>query len=127
MTVLEERVRAELGRIQDPCSVRNRTPLSLLEMGIVEAVSVDAAGHAEVTMLLTDPSCVFFFEMGREITERVRAIPGITSVDVQSIGDRWWENERMAPEARQKLAAMRRRRGDHDAPRTRPVSLRNED
>lgn len=115
---LERSVHERLGTIEDPCSVRNRTPLTLLEMGIVEDVSVDEHGHAKVTMLLTDPGCVFFFEMGREIKQVVADIPGIASVEVLSIGDRWWESDRMPAEARAKLKRMRAER-DGNRPRVR--------
>jgi metal-sulfur cluster biosynthetic enzyme len=76
-------------------------------MAIVEKVEVDAAGKATITMMLTDPSCVFFFEMGKEITDKVSELPGVSEVDVKSIGDRWWEPERMSEAARNRLLGMR--------------------
>lgn len=107
---LEEELLEVLGSIHDPCSVRNRTPLTLLEMAIVDKVEVDDDGKATITMMLTDPSCVFFFEMGKEITDKVSELDGVTEVDVQSIGDRWWEPERMSEAARERLLGMRSRR-----------------
>jgi ATP-binding protein involved in chromosome partitioning len=104
---LEEELLEVLGSIKDPCSVRNRTPLSLLEMAIVDKVEVDDGGKATITMMLTDPSCVFFFEMGKEITDRVGELQGVTEVDVRSVGDRWWEPERMSPAVRERLLGMR--------------------
>ncbi len=105
-----DQVFERLSRITDPCSARNRTPLSLTEMGIVENVAVTDDGEVTVRLLLTDPSCVFFFDIARSIEEHLVGLGGVAAVKVESIGDRWWEPDRMTPEVQARLARMRARR-----------------
>jgi metal-sulfur cluster biosynthetic enzyme len=107
---LHDQVMEALAVISDPCSVRNRTPLTLTEMNLVEEVSVTDHGHVSIKLLLTDPGCVFFFDIARAIEEKLEVVPGITSVKVETIGDRWWEPERMEPDVRARLKDMRAQR-----------------
>jgi metal-sulfur cluster biosynthetic enzyme len=113
-----EQIMEELSRIEDPCSVRNRTPLSLVDMKLVEDVVVSEAGHVSITLLLTDPSCVFFFDIARSIKDALGRLPGVGDVTVETIGDRWWEPDRLTPEVRERLARMRAKR-DRDLLRSR--------
>jgi metal-sulfur cluster biosynthetic enzyme len=62
----EQEIWAALARIIDPCSRFNGTCLDLVEMGLVREVLIDG-GTVHVRLLLTDPSCVFTFEIIREI------------------------------------------------------------
>jgi metal-sulfur cluster biosynthetic enzyme len=87
----------------------NRTNLDIVEMGLVEDVQVDG-GRVTVTLLLTDPTCIFFFEIARHIEDRVRAVDGVESVEVASLSDRLWSPDRIAPATRKRLAAAREER-----------------
>lgn len=106
---LEAAVRRRLDRVLDPCSARNRTPLSVVEMGLVESVEVDD-GRVTIGLLLTDPTCVFFFDMARAIEAEVASVPGVSQVEIENLTTTWWEPERIAPAARARLEWMRARR-----------------
>ncbi len=107
--VLESQVRERLAEVMDPCSVFNRTHLSITDMGLVRDVRIEQ-GHVHVSLLLTDPSCLFFFQMGQDIEARLLELDGVESVKVESTSDRWWSEDRMTPEARQRLDAGRERK-----------------
>ncbi len=102
-------IRVALQDVRDPCSVMNRTNLDIVEMGLVEDVQVDG-GHVTVTLLLTDPTCIFFFEIARHIEDRVRDVDGVESVAVASLSDRLWSPDRIAPATRKRLSAAREAR-----------------
>src|SRR5262249_54513558 len=48
-----------LRRVYDTCSLFNRTNLNIVEMGLVRGVSLEGA-VARVSLLLSDPMCVYF-------------------------------------------------------------------
>mgnify|MGYP000168034629 CR=1 FL=1 len=98
-----------LNGILDPCSVFNRTNLTITEMGLIRDVRIDG-GKAHVRLILTDPSCLFYFQMAQEIEARLVALPGIEEVSVESTSDQWWSEERMLPDARSRLTEQRERR-----------------
>lgn len=102
----EREIRAALAGIIDPCSRFNGTCLNLVEMGLVREVLIDE-GAVHVRLLLTDPSCVFTFEIIREIRDAVGALHGVTEVTVESTADQLWTEERLAPETAARLEAQR--------------------
>lgn len=107
--VSEAAIRERLAEVMDPCSVFNRTHLSITEMGLVRDVRIEGS-HIHVSLLLTDPSCLFFFQMGQDIEARLMELEGVESVKVESTSDRWWSEDRMSPEARARLEEGRQRK-----------------
>ncbi len=105
----EAAVRGALQRVRDTCSIFNRTNLTIVEMGLVQSVRVEG-GHVTVRLLLTDPMCSFFFEIGQRIREEVLALAGVDEVHVESSADELWTPERISPAARERLAALRAQR-----------------
>lgn len=95
-----------LRNVTDPCSEFNRTPLNIVEMGLIDDVSVvDRA--VNVTLLLTEPACIFFFDMAVRIEEEVGALCGVSAVNVRARSDALWNADRMDDGARQRLEARR--------------------
>jgi metal-sulfur cluster biosynthetic enzyme len=78
----ETLIRNVLNTIGDPCSVASGTPMGIEEMGLIEAVGLDADGHVRISMRLTAPLChnVGYFNV--EIKRRLAELDGVTSVDV---------------------------------------------
>lgn len=102
----ETAVRQALERVKDTCSVFNRTNLSIVDMGLVEAVRVDGS-RVTVRLLLTDPMCSFFFEMGQRIREELFTLGGVDDVHVESSADELWTPERITPAGRERLEQFR--------------------
>ncbi|HEY6739728.1 MAG TPA: Mrp/NBP35 family ATP-binding protein [Actinopolymorphaceae bacterium] len=74
----EEQVRAALGNVIDP---EIRRPIT--ELGMVQSVEVRPDGRAEVTILLTVAGCPMREKLTKDTTEALRALPGITDVEVR--------------------------------------------
>ena len=97
-------IRRLLDTIGDPCSVAQGVPMGLEEMGIVERVTVDSAGHAEIRLRLTSPSCMMVGYFTVEAERLVLDIPGVQSVCVSTDIGLDWRPDMMS------AAATRRRR-----------------
>jgi ATP-binding protein involved in chromosome partitioning len=74
----ESEIRVALATVLDP---EIRKPIT--ELGMVEAVSVDADGAVSVAVLLTIPGCPMKDQVTRDVTAAVGRVPGVRSVDVQ--------------------------------------------
>ncbi len=105
----ETEVRRVLERVKDTCGIFNRTELTIVEMGLVQAVRIEG-GDVTVRLLLTDPMCSFFFEIGQRIREEVLALADVDEVHVESSADELWTPERITPAARERLATLRAQR-----------------
>ena len=95
--------------MHDTCSVFNGTNLNIVEMGLVQDVEHEG-GTVRVRLLLTDPMCLYLFEMRSQIIKALDELPGVDAVEVEPVaGELWWP-DRMAPEARERLDRRRRAR-----------------
>jgi ATP-binding protein involved in chromosome partitioning len=75
--VTDESVFAALATVIDP---EIRKPIT--ELGMVEHAAVDAAGRAEVTILLTVSGCPMKDTLTKDTTKAMMAVDGVTSVAV---------------------------------------------
>src|SRR5215212_8707258 len=104
-----EQIYGALESVYDTCSLFNGTRLNVVEMGLVHDIEV-AEGAVRVRLLLTDPMCLYLFEMRAQIQEAVGALPGVESVDVEPVAGELWLPERMSAAARERLERRRRPR-----------------
>lgn len=93
MTPSEEAVRAQLTKVPEPCALLMRSPLDICQMGLVEKVEC-TDGHVLVELVLTDPSCVHFTGMRRYITDLLREVPGVETVEVTASTTTLWTPDR---------------------------------
>jgi metal-sulfur cluster biosynthetic enzyme len=105
----EKEIYAALATVYDTCSLFNGTRLDIVEMGLVDEVAVDG-GAVRVRLLLTDPMCLYLFEMRSQIIEALSGLPGIDTVEVEPVAGKLWWPERMTPGARGRLDTLRRQR-----------------
>jgi metal-sulfur cluster biosynthetic enzyme len=87
------RIEAALARVAEPCSIAFGTPISIVEMGLIERIEV-VAGKAEVTLCLTDAACVHFAGMQRFIRDELLELPEISTVEVRQTLDQLWTPDR---------------------------------
>ena len=91
-------------------------------MGLVHDVEQDG-GTVRVRLLLTDPMCLYLFEMRSQIMSALDALPGIEAVEVAPVAGKLWWPERMSPAARDRLRSpsqgSARALGDRGASRSR--------
>jgi metal-sulfur cluster biosynthetic enzyme len=105
----EKEIYAALATVYDTCSLFNGTRLDIVEMGLVHDVEQEG-GTVRVRLLLTDPMCLYLFEMRAQIIEKLSRLPAVETVDVEPVAGKLWWPERMAPEARERLETFRRER-----------------
>jgi metal-sulfur cluster biosynthetic enzyme len=104
-----EQIFEALSSVYDTCSIFNGTRLDIVEMGLVHDVEQDN-GNVRIRLLLTDPMCLYLFEMRSQIIDVLSALPGVEFVEVEPVSGRLWWPERMTPEARERLERRRRAR-----------------
>ncbi len=104
-------VEEALRTIVDPCSAMSGVPVNIVEMGIVRTIEVESE-DVKVELQLTDGTCYFSFHLARLTQEAVEALPGVGEVVVELVAKELWTPEKIAPEARRRLAEARARRLD---------------
>lgn len=95
-----------LATVHDTCSVFNGTNLDIVEMGLVHDVEQNG-GTVRIRLLLTDPMCLYLFEMRSQIIAALEPLPGVEAVEVTPVAGKLWWPERMTPTARERLDRLR--------------------
>lgn len=90
----KSRIESELEDVLDPCSCAVGTPVSIVELGLVEEISVTDE-VVQIELLLTSPTCMYFLEISEEIEQRVSGLPGIEDVNVVRETEKIWTPNRM--------------------------------
>jgi len=104
--VLVQRVHEALARVVDPCSIATGVPITIAAMGLVEGV--DVAGHeVHVRLRVTSPFCMQIGIMQERIEEVLGDVDGIDAVHLEVDDGTAWLPSMMAPEAQQRLRALR--------------------
>lgn len=111
MSVSESRVRAELEEVLDPCSTFTDTPVSIVDLGLVDEVRVED-GAVAVRLLPTNQMCMYMMNMSDEIQERVGELEGVESVDVTQETAKIWTPVRMSDDAREERQQVFRERAE---------------
>ena len=94
--VTEAQVRQALGAINDPCSLATARPVDIVTLGLVERIEIDEQNRVLIGLVLTQPTCWFFFDLSRYIEESVGAIPGVADVRVEIDASHVWTPDRIA-------------------------------
>lgn len=117
MADLETRVHDRMDRVIDPCSAAQGYDFSVLEMGLLEDISVED-GHVTVSLRLTSPTCMMVDRFLEQIDEAVTPLDGVESVSLDTDDGLSWAPSMMDE------AAMDRRRArlaDSRADETAPI------
>lgn len=91
-----------LGEILDPCSVGNRTPMSVTEMGLIRAIDIADNGVVTIAMRLTAPSCLMVGHFNSESIDKVGRLPGVTDVRLTFDSGLDWSPDMIAPAAQER-------------------------
>lgn len=92
---LKDQVVAALKTVYDP-----ELPVNIYELGLIYDLTVDDAGKTAVRMTLTAPNCPVAGTLPGDVERAVRAVPGVTAVDLQLTFDPPWSKERMSEAAK---------------------------
>ncbi|MBW2542611.1 MAG: SUF system Fe-S cluster assembly protein [Deltaproteobacteria bacterium] len=98
---IREQVIEQLKTVFDP-----EIPVNIYELGLIYGVSVDADGATQVVMTLTTPMCPAAEELPPEVETKTRAVPGVTSVQLDLVWDPPWSPEMMSDAAKLDLGMI---------------------
>ena len=85
-------VRKALRQVKDP-------EINLSDLGLIYDVDIDE-GDVDIKMTLTSPGCPSGPEMLADVDRVVRALEGVTSVNVELVWEPYWTPERIDPKVR---------------------------
>jgi metal-sulfur cluster biosynthetic enzyme len=87
-------VRQALRQVKDP-----ELDMNIVDLGLVYDVEVDA-GLVRINMTLTSPGCPAGPMITNDIYKVVRALEGVTDVDIDIVWEPYWTPERIDPKIR---------------------------
>jgi metal-sulfur cluster biosynthetic enzyme len=108
MSALNGRIRGVLDRVYDPCSLAQRNPMSLIDMGLVLGWDLDEEGHLEVRMCVTSACCTMAPHFTEAARRELEKLPEVHSVEVVVEAGFFWTPDRMTVRGKARLAERRR-------------------
>lgn len=93
--VNEDAVIGAISTVYDP-----EIPVDIYQLGLIYAVEIGDDGRVKVEMTLTTPACPSAQELPSQVEEAVRAVDGVTDVEVEVVWDPPWDPGRMSEDAR---------------------------
>ena len=81
-------------------------PVNIYELGLIYDVKVSENKDIKVLMTLTSPSCPVAETLPQEVKEKVGAVEGVRSADVEITWDPPWNKTLMSEEARLELGFL---------------------
>lgn len=100
-TIIEAQAIEALRTVFDP-----EIPVNIYEMGLIYEVKVDATDAVTIQMTLTSPHCPAAQSMPAEVEAKVRAIAGVTDVNIDLVWEPPWDQSKMSEAARLQLGMM---------------------
>jgi len=100
-TIIEAQAIEALRTCFDP-----EIPVNIYEMGLIYEVKVDQAGAVAIQMTLTSPSCPAAQSIPAEVEQKVRAIDGVTAVQIDLVWEPPWDQNKMSEAARLQLGML---------------------
>lgn len=77
--------------------------VSLWDLGLIYKVTVGTKGKVSILMTLTSIGCPLFSTMDGLIKEKINALSGVTSVDIDLTFEPPWSIEKMSKKAKMQL------------------------
>ncbi len=95
---LEGRVVDVLRTVYDP-----EIPVSIYELGLIYRIELSDEGVLDIDMTLTAPNCPAAEYILEDVRQKVEALEGVTSANVQLVFEPAWDQSMMSEEARVEL------------------------
>lgn len=102
-------VEAALAVVYDPCSVQASAPLSVVNMGLVTRIDIDADGAVRIGMRATSPWCTMLGCIMEAVETKVREIDGVSRAVVEVDNSVGWTEADLTAEGREILGGVRAR------------------
>jgi len=90
-----EAIRRALRQVKDP-----EINLSVIDLGLIYDIELSDDGEVDIKMTLTSPGCPSGPEMLGDVDRVVRALDGVTDVNVELVWEPYWTPERIDPRVR---------------------------
>jgi FeS assembly SUF system protein len=94
MSQLKDRIIEALRSCYDP-----EIPVNIYDLGLIYELNVDDAGAVSVRMTLTAPNCPVAGSLPAQVERTVRAVAGVTDVEVELVWDPPWDRGRLSQAA----------------------------
>jgi len=119
---LEQRVRAAIDKVKDPCSLAQAVPVGISEMGMVTDVRLGEPGDdgrrdVELVLRVTAPGCMYVPFMDKSIKTAIAELPEIAEVSIDWDADADWRPADIAAPAQKRIDAARQARRERLAAR----------
>ena len=98
---LEIKIIEVLKTVHDP-----ELSADIYELGLVYDINISDNGFVNIKMTLTAPGCPVAGEIIMEVDNKVRAVEGVTDVNVMLTFDPPWNREMMSEEAKLELGFL---------------------
>lgn len=98
---LRDKIEDTLRTVYDP-----EIPVNIFELGLVYEIKIGENNRIGITMTLTAPGCPVAGDIVMEVDQKIRAIEGVSDVDVHLTFDPPWTKEMMTEEARLELGFL---------------------
>ncbi len=98
---IEEKVIKELQTVFDP-----EIPVNIFELGLIYKVEVLDDNYVKILMTLTAPSCPAAQTLPVEVDQKIRAIEGVSDVEVTITWDPPWNKSMMSETAQLELGFL---------------------
>ncbi|MEN8152555.1 MAG: DUF59 domain-containing protein [Acidobacteriota bacterium] len=92
---LKNKVIEKLKTCYDP-----EIPLNIYEMGLIYGIEIDEKQCVKIEMTLTSPNCPVADSLPKEVEDKIRSIPEITSVKIDLVWDPPFSKDMMSDEAK---------------------------
>ncbi|MSP38904.1 MAG: SUF system Fe-S cluster assembly protein [Deltaproteobacteria bacterium] len=100
-TIIEAQAIEALRTVFDP-----EIPVNIYEMGLIYEVKVNEAGAVTIQLTLTSPSCPAAQSIPAEVEQKIRAVDGVTDVQIDLVWEPPWDQTKMSEAARLQLGML---------------------
>lgn len=98
---LEEKVVEALRTVYDP-----EIPVDIYSLGLIYKIDIDDDGNLSVDMTMTAPSCPMADFIMEDVRQKLEAVEGLKSVQVQLVFEPEWTQDMMSEEAKLELGFL---------------------
>lgn len=89
-----DQVKLALRKVKDP-----ELNLNIVDLGLVYDIGVDGS-EVQVDMTLTSPGCPAGPQIMGDVERAVKAMPGVTAVNINLVWDPFWTPDKIEPRVR---------------------------
>lgn len=95
---LRQPIMDALATVYDP-----EVPVNIVDFGLIYGLEITDENLVRVTMSLTSPSCPAAKDIPIDCENKIKAVEGVTDVEINVVWDPAWGPEMISPEGRKKL------------------------